>query len=184
MKEKYMLPFVLHRVLTVPAALLLFFSCSAPREQITPVSREEPRSYLPQARIYRTTRPCAELVPVSVNPSDGSLRSFPAPADLRDAEPMRLADGWWLDRRGIGSDTRFTNFTYSEYRDLPAAPSPQLILDNMCSDCRVAEIYQLPMSTAQAQADTAAVNRLIEGGLQDCVKLFSLPVIAIPKRIQ
>ncbi|MDE5668462.1 MAG: hypothetical protein K2I24_02900, partial [Duncaniella sp.] len=69
---------------------------------------------LPNACIYRTSIDVDAYVPVTVNPVDGSLISYPAPSDITGASmPVVLKDGWLLDRRGISPNTRFVRYTYS-----------------------------------------------------------------------
>lgn len=122
---------------------------------------------LPQARIYRTSTDVDALVPVTINPIDGSLVSYPAPTDITaNSMPVALRDGWWLDRRGVGPDTRFINYTYSRYRDLSEAPSPAEILNAIMPDARVTEIVTLPFKVGAATP--ARVDSLISAGLPGC----------------
>lgn len=121
----------------------------------------EPVTALPVAVVYQTSKPCADLVPVTV--SDGRLISYPAPTDITEnSTPIPLDFGYWLSRQGgIGSDTRFTNWTFSQYQALESAPSPAEILANL-SDAKVTDVKEIKgMTPWQAAADTAAVNRII-----------------------
>lgn len=111
----------------------------------------------PPAVAYRTDGDYADNVPVSVSP-DGALTSYPAPSDVRGAEPLPLADGFWLDRRGVGPNTVFTRYTYAAYAALPEAPQPDEIEDAIIPGSKVTAIVTLPMTMEQAVADTAAVN--------------------------
>ncbi len=119
---------------------------------------------VPRAVIYRTSAPADSLVPVTVS-GDGVLVSFPAPSDLGEA-PVRLADGWMLDTRGVGVDTRFTRFTYADYRALPAAPSPERILEAIDPAVSVTQIVVLPY--AAGSVTPALADRLIRAGLPGC----------------
>lgn len=123
---------------------------------------------MPKAVIYRTSAPSASLVPVTLGP-DGKLVSYPAPTDL-GAEPAMLRDGWMLDTRGISEGTRFTRWTYSEYRALPAAPSPAEILAAVTATPAVTEIVSLP--TSAAQTTPAMADSLISAGLPGCLTVF------------
>lgn len=120
-------------------------------------------SVVPRAVIYRTSAPSDSLVPVTVR--DGVLVSFPAPSDLGDA-PVRLADGWLLDSRGVGVDTRFTRFTYDEYRSLPASPSPERILEAVDPSVTVTGIVVLPV--AAGAVTPAQADELIRAGFPGC----------------
>lgn len=126
---------------------------------------------MPSARIYKIDAAYASLVPVTV--SGTSLISYPAPSDVTSATaPVELADGWWLDRAGIGSDTRFLRWTRSEYHDLSETPSPSQIEDAIIPGARPSRIVTLPLSAAEAAADTAAVNALIRRGLPGCTTIL------------
>lgn len=128
---------------------------------------------LPNARIYRTSTDVDKYVPVTVNPVDGRIMSYPAPTDITGASmPVVLKDGWLLDRRGISPDTRFVRYTYSEYHDLSEAPSTAQLLEAIIPDARVTEIVELPYKTGSitpAQADS-----IIADGLKRCEVVFSL----------
>lgn len=112
----------------------------------------------PKAVAYRMSGDYSDNVPVTLA-ADGAIISYPAPGDLTDrSAPLPLADGWWLDRRGISANSVFTRFTYSEYRALPAAPTPAELKASIIPGARVTVTLQLPMTVAEATADTAAVN--------------------------
>lgn len=123
---------------------------------------------MPKAVIYRTSAPSASLVPVTVGP-DGKLVSYPAPTDL-GAEPAILRGGWMLDTRGISEGTRFTRWTYSQYRAMKAAPSPAEILEAILPSPAVTEIVALP--TSAAQTTPAMADSLISAGLPGCLTVF------------
>lgn len=53
---------------------------------------------------------------------------YPAVSDINaDSTPLDLGDGWWLNRQGIGAKSVFTKYTFKEYMNLPATPSPEEI---------------------------------------------------------
>ncbi|MCM1077620.1 MAG: hypothetical protein NC411_09705 [Bacteroides sp.] len=121
-------------------------------------------AYLPKARIYKTNGDYADYVPVTLNASRTSLVSFPAPTDLRDAEPVKLDDGFLLDRRGVGPDTAFTRWTYKEYSAMKSAPTPAEIMDNLIPDARVTEVCEMPFTTDTPNITTLC-NDLIRQGV-------------------
>lgn len=115
----------------------------------------------PKALVYTMSGPYADNVPVNLSAS-GRLVSFPAPTDLStSSRPVELADGWWLDNRGIGENTAFTTYTYAEYSAMTRTPSPDVIMAHIIPGARVTRILRLPISHREALADTAALNRLI-----------------------
>ena len=122
---------------------------------------------MPYAQIYRTSGDFDSYVPVTVNPVDGKLVSYPAPGDITGASmPVVLRDGWLLDRRGISPDTRFVRYTYSEYHDLSQAPSPEELVGSIIPDAVVTEIVSLPYKVGEATP--AKVDSLIAAGLPRC----------------
>ena len=128
---------------------------------------------LPQAQIYRTSTDVDALVPVTVNPVDGSLISYPAPSDITGASmPVVLHDGWLLDRRGISPDTRFTSYTYSRYHDLLTAPTPEELKASIVPDARVTEIVSLPYKVGEVTP--AMADSLISAGLPGCTVTYRL----------
>lgn len=113
---------------------------------------------MPRAVAYRMSGDYADNVPVTLA-SDGTLQSYPDPSDITAAStPLPLEGGWWLDRRGISGQSVFTRFTYAGYAAMKQAPSPQQMLEAVIPGARVTAVMQLPMTTQEAVADTAAAN--------------------------
>ena len=118
--------------------------------------------FMPRAVAYRMSGDYADNVPVTLAP-DGSLESYPAPSDINAASrPVPLAGGWWLDRRGVSPRSVFTRYTYAGYAALKEAPSPSQLLEAVIPGARVTSVVTLPMTTAEAVADTAAVNASLQ----------------------
>lgn len=139
------------------------------------------QAVMPKAVIYRTSGDYNMNVPVTLNESGTALVSYPAPSDVAHGQtPIPLADGYLLDRRGIGRNTAFTSYTYSEYAALKAAPSPQELMKSIIPGARVTEAVRLPMTATTAEADTAAVNAMIRGGLKNCTVVFKNATIVMP----
>ena len=73
--------------------------------------------------VYRTKSDRSDQVPVALS-SDGKILSYPHPSDVKgDVTPIELGDGYLLDRRGIGTNVAYLDFTYAEYAALQNAPS-------------------------------------------------------------
>lgn len=160
-------------VATISAATI---ACSSQKKATDEVAADAPVVYqsrtsatqqvsmMPKAQIYKTSVDCTQFVPVQFA-ADGTLVSFPAPTDLTDQSvPLPLVNGYLLDRRGVSVNSRFTTWTWREYRALPQAPSPDQIKSNLLEDAYVTEVVTLPMTLSEALADTAAVNSLIVSG--------------------
>lgn len=122
-----------------------------------------PAAALPKAVVYKMNGDYAAYVPVTVGDDGNSLISFPAPTDINDgSEPIAMARGYYLDRRGVNQNTRFTQWTYAEYRALKQTPSPAQILDNLIPDARAVDLHRLPITLNQALQDTTKVNDMIK----------------------
>lgn len=117
-----------------------------------------PVNAIPKGVAFKMSGAYENNVPLNLN-ADGTLASYPAPTDITTGSaPIRLADGWWLDRRGVSANTVFSRYTLGEYSSLPEAPSPAQLLESIIPGARVTQVERLPMSPAVAAADTAAVN--------------------------
>ena len=126
----------------------------------------------PGAIVYRTTGDYAALVPVTLD-NRGEIASYPAVSDIKPSRcPLALAEGYLLDRRGIGTGVAFTSYTYEQYAALDATPSREQLRESIVARSPLTAMYRLPMSVAQAEADTAAVNALIRAGFPGCEPLL------------
>ena len=129
----------------------------------------EPARQLPHAVIYRTSVDCDSLVAVNLNAARDAVISYPAPTDVSAASvPVRLADGYLLDRRGISPSAGFINMSYEVYSCLKTAPFPAELMKMLVPGAEVTTYVMLPETPAEAFADTAAVNRLIRSGFPGC----------------
>lgn len=138
-----------------------------------PSAAGRPVGIVPHAHIYRTNGDYNNNVPVTLSRDRKSLVSFPAPSDVGAwAEPVALADGYLLDRRGVSMNTAFTSYTYGEYAGLDHAPLPEELLEKVIAGARVTELVELPFTLAVAESDTARVDSLIAEGLPGCKIVF------------
>lgn len=121
---------------------------------------------MPFAYIYKTNGDYNANVAVTYDATTGTFMGYPAPSDVsKDSEPLRLVDGWLLDRRGgVSDNTVFLRWTYDEYHRLEKVPTLDELRSAILPDARITEIHRLNMTTFDAQRDTAAVNRLIVSG--------------------
>ena len=117
------------------------------------------------ALLYKTKGDYADLVPVTLSDDRSSIVAYPAPSDISGhlPRPTALAQGYWLDNRGIGPNTAFLKLTYADYAQLSTAPSlvdmESMIVDRdpltaLC-DCGPRAAYPNP---------TADLNALITAG--------------------
>lgn len=135
------------------ALALVMVSCQSPRKQAKDISI----TFGPKPNIiYKTKADYSQYVPVLLSLDGQELLSYPAPQDLyyqgRLAVPSSLADGYWLDHRGIGPGVAFLDLTYEAYAKLDRPPSPEAIMGMLldrnpllaCYDCgSITEVEKL-----------------------------------------
>lgn len=135
---------------------------------------------LPMAIIYRTNGNFNDNVPVTMSPDRKEIISYPAPTDITmQSAPVPLAENYLLDRRGIGENTAFTQYTYESYSALKQAPSLKVLKESVIEGAEVIEIVKLPMSLTEAVNDTARCNAIIRNGLPDCEILLKRHAIQL-----
>lgn len=79
--------------------------------------------------IYQTKADYHRFVPIALSDDRKSVVSYPDPSDVRyGIPPEKLAQGYWLDTRGIGLLVAYTNYTYKEYAALSAPPSMDTLM--------------------------------------------------------
>ncbi len=84
-------------------------------EQPVVIGTKKQMAY-PKAVIYKTNGNFSNNVPITLSADSKKLISFPAPSDITEqTAPIKLSQGYWLDRRGISPNTAFTKFTYRQY---------------------------------------------------------------------
>lgn len=158
-------------IVMILAALSLVVSCSSGKKITDPAPQVvaqvvaplggKPLSAMPKALIYKMNGDYAQFVPVNLDSSGDRLLSYPGPSDLsQNSEPLPIANGWYLDRRGgVGMNTAFLKYTYAQYMALPSAPSPAELMSDILPDARVTEVKALPITLSQALSDTEALKQ-------------------------
>lgn len=105
---------------------------------------------IPNATVFKMSGDYADNVAVTLNP-DGTLAYYPAPSDITvNSSPVALADGWYLNRQGLGSGSVFLTYTFEQYRNLPKAPSHEELLEAVIPGSSVTEFMTLPVSATEA----------------------------------
>jgi hypothetical protein len=138
--------------------LLIFSSCS----NKTNIQDGSSEIIMPEPPviIYRTSGNFTENVAVSLTDEGDSLKSFPAPADIRArlkaVSPVKLINGFFLDRQGISENTAFLNYTFEEFSKLKTTPKASELLDEIKERDAITEIYRCPFK----RSDPELVNKL------------------------
>lgn len=110
--------------------------------------------------LYKTKADYHDLVPVTLSDDHRSIVAYPAPSDVAGhrPQPTALAQGYWLDNRGIGPNVAFLKLTYADYAQLSSAPSladlEAMIIDRdplvaLC-DCGPRSTYANPAADLNA----------------------------------
>ena len=152
-------------ILTLTAVLFLG-ACSSKKETATaeapktvPVMKGGEKAYaLPNATVFQMSGDYAGNVAVTLN-ADGSLAYYPAPTDITTlSAPVALADGWYLNRQGLGPNSVFTTYTFEEYGNLKETPTHQQLLEAVIPGAVVTAFKELPVSMSAAFSDPSVCN--------------------------
>lgn len=86
-------------------------------------SSENAMTSQPPMVIYKMKRDYSRNVPILLSDDKKEIVSYPHPMDLmgmtsKEVMPIRLHDGYYLDRRGINKNVAFLNISYNSYRKL------------------------------------------------------------------
>ena len=118
-----------------------FSSCSSGKK--VSGSAVQSNAMVPGVIIYQTTRDYSKNVPVILSEDKKSIASYPGVSDVYIGEklayPTALANGFWLDNRGINQHVAFLGITYEEYAKLPQTPTVdeliKMIVDSSPLQC-------------------------------------------------
>ncbi|HNW75455.1 MAG TPA: hypothetical protein PKJ28_01065 [Bacteroidales bacterium] len=158
-------------------ASVLFASCS--HKSVPASSEQEEKSMTalpgPPCIIYKTRADYSDKVPVELTADKSRLSSFPDVADILSKGdrtlPTQLADGFWLDNRGIGPNVAFLKFTYSDYRALDETPSADNLFQQIIDKDPLLEMYQCGNRSKYVDI-VNELNVIIRSGkLANCRKL-------------
>lgn len=130
-------------LLMVISPVILFFGCKS-KSRLS----ESQNGYKvtgPQVVIYKTKDNYYLHVPVNLSPDKKSIVSFPAPSDVvingELTLPVKLEDGYLLDRRGIGEGCAFLKWTYHEYSRLNHTPDSNEMMKMILEIDPLTEMY-------------------------------------------
>jgi hypothetical protein len=162
----------------LPAALCLCSACSSKKIDTEIVYTGVTHTFVRKAQIYQTSGDYLSNLPIQI--SGSTITSYPAPTDITaNSTPIPLAYDYLLDRRGVTGESVFTTYTYADYMALPSAPAISALKAAVIPGACVTRIVTLPMTQAEAEADTAAVNRLITIGLPGCTVTYTRPRLTL-----
>ncbi|MDD2961845.1 MAG: hypothetical protein PHR45_07180 [Muribaculaceae bacterium] len=136
-----------------------------------PPSENNVKDMRPKAIIYKTISDFSDKVPLTMNATRTEIVSYPAPQDVVGGEPTILKDGYLLDNRGIGLNTVFTDYTYTEYAKMKSAPSLEELKKHIIEQYPLIELYAT--STARESGKGLEYyNKIIDSGFVGCINLL------------
>ena len=127
--------------------VVLLSSCSSQKTQKVEDNSENAniQMALPPVVIYKTTKDYYYNVPVTMNEAKTKIVSYPAKSDVAPggtpAYPIKLEDGFLLDKRGVRKNSVFLDYTYEEYMKLPKTPSAEELLNHVLDKYPFEKIY-------------------------------------------
>lgn len=161
-------------ILTICLALFLG-GCKAGKEATPSTTQELPTlspkpmikggedsvKAVPNATIFKMNGDYADNVAITLN-NDGSLAYYPDPTDISSySRPYPLGGGWYLNRQGISPESRFTTYTFEQYKALGKLPSHNQLIDAVIPGAEVTEFMEIPISVSEALANPEACKQYI-----------------------
>lgn len=124
---------------------------------------------LPSVFVYKTKADYSHNVPVILSEDKKTIVSFPDPSDLmvngEFRTPVKLSEGYLLDRKGISKNVAFLRFTYHEYSKLAKIPSIEEMLDMIIDKDPLTELWDCGNHKFSTETELVNyLNRLISEG--------------------
>jgi hypothetical protein len=114
--------------------------------------------------VYKTKADYFEKVPIQLSEDKNRVISYPAASDLKKKGeytfPVKLADHYLLDRRGIGPHTAFLEWDYEKYVESAGTRSTDELLKLVLDADPFIELYHCP-SKVDETAAIGHINDLI-----------------------
>jgi hypothetical protein len=157
---------------------LCFLSCAHPVSPSAVKPEEKPGTVSlssPSCIVYRTRADYSANVPVMLSSDRSSIVSYPDVKDIyfngKLSVPVRLADGFYLDNRGIGPGVAFLSYTYEEYSRLTATPPSEELMRRLLDKDPLREMYQCGQRSQYADAEQELNLLITSGKLGSCKRL-------------
>jgi len=144
---------------------LIATSCHCAKNNLTEFTPVE-NKMLQQIVVYKTSKDYSDFIPVQLNDEGTKIISYPAPEDIftdgKLAKPIKLKNGYWLDKRGITKNTAFVNFTYEAYSKLTEAPTTDILYSKIIDKNPITELYNCGAKTTADEVLIATLNDAIK----------------------
>ena len=155
-----------HIVCYLGAVLLL--SCNASNTHSSMTNEQAP------VIIYKTSADYDHYVPVTLNEGKDTITAFPHPKDIfyegELALPVKLKDGYLLDRRGLNAHSAFTSYTYEEYSELKSPPPPEELYKRIIDKDPFDVMYECS-GIVDIDHISKEIDRLVKSDFQGCTIL-------------
>jgi hypothetical protein len=147
--------------------LVLFIMCKTDQKIVSDVKASAPLI------IYKTKADYSNKVPIIMNDKKDMIVSYPSPKDIylngKLALPVKLKHGYYLDNRGISTNSVFTSYTYEEYSKLATAPKLEELMDRIIDKDPFLEIYDCGVREKfKKQSD---IIKLVNFKFTNCMRL-------------
>ncbi|WP_222165270.1 hypothetical protein [Edaphocola aurantiacus] len=119
----------------------------------------------PAVVIYKTKKDYSRFVAVTLSADKSKITSYPAPSDISPemSVPVALADGYWLDRRGIGEHVAFLKMTYAAYAQLSSPPSKEQLWSQIQDKDPIVSMYNCGAAYSYTDKEKQ-INEVIKSG--------------------
>ena len=134
----------------------LFFNVCSVKAQLSEA--------LPPVVVYKTTKDYSKNVAVTLSEDKKKIVSYPAPSDVSARSyPTALHKGYWLDNRGISSNTAFLSITYEEYAKLKKSPNLEELYSMIVDKNPIKRMYICGCGGAIASELNALIKKRFKG---------------------
>jgi hypothetical protein len=129
----------------------------------------------PPVIVYKTKSDFRHNVPIILSADKKEILMYPAPGDVfyqgEYAMPFELRNGYLLDRRGINENAAFLSYTYEEYANLKAAPSPEELFEMILDNDPITELWHCGSQYAYPNLEETIMTLTETGDFKGCVRL-------------
>lgn len=95
--------------------------------------------------IYKTSKDYFNYIPIALSDDKSKVVSFPGITDIKMGEeyrtPVRLNNGYLLDKQGVNKNIAFIKYTYEEYANLDKTPTANQLFDMIIDKDPLTELY-------------------------------------------
>ncbi len=137
---------------------------------VTVSAQQQGVEALPHVIVYKAKPAYRNLVPVVLSKDRSAVESYPGPSDINTGStpsgllPVSLHKGYYLDKKGISTNTAFIKLTYNEYAQLKTPPSADELYKMIVDKNPIRELCDCGLSN-EKNSSTRRLNEWIDKGL-------------------